>query len=74
MTDQVNKKDFQPVIKRTEFRANWLFEVEPYSRSSGQTISELRDNLRLKRAMKRAIANDMAPLSLIERIRSEIRA
>lgn len=55
-------------------RTNWLFEIEPYSRSQNQSLAELRDNIRLKKMLKRAVRRDVAPLSLIESIRSGIRA
>jgi hypothetical protein len=59
-------------IKHT-FRSNWLFEVEPFSRSSSTTLQELRDNVRLKNHLKRAVATEMAPFSLIQLIREGIR-
>jgi hypothetical protein len=59
-------------IKHT-FRSNWLFEVEPFSRSSAVTLQELHDNVRLKKHLKRAVASEMAPYSLIQSIREGIR-
>lgn len=56
------------------FRTNWLFEVEPYSRTQTQTLADVRDDLRLKKLLKRAVESEMAPLSLIEAIRTGIRA
>ena len=64
----------RPDIKKFSFRANWLFEVEPYSRSQGESLGDLRDNLRIKKALKRAVERDLAPISLIEKIRADIRA
>jgi hypothetical protein len=55
------------------FRSNWLFEVEPFSRSSSATLQELRDGVRLKKHLKRAVATEIAPLSLIQSIREGIR-
>ncbi len=54
-------------------RMNWLFEVEPYSRSENVTFQDLRDGLRLKKALKKAVERDLAPLSLIDSIRAGIR-
>jgi hypothetical protein len=53
---------------------NWLFEIEPYSRPQTETLEDVRDNLRLKKLMKRAVEREVAPLSLIESIRAGIRA
>ena len=55
-------------------RPNWLFEIEPYSRAQNETIADLRDNLRLKKHLRRAVKREVAPLSLIESIRAGIRA
>lgn len=64
----------QPVLKKFSLRTNWLFEVESYSRSQGESLGDLRDNLRIKKALKRAVERDFAPIDLIERIRVGIRA
>ena len=55
-------------------RMNWLFEIEPYSRSQAESLSDIRDNLRLKKHLKRAVEREVAPLSLIKSIRTGIRA
>ena len=55
-------------------RPNWLFEIEAYERPHTNTLADLRDNLRLKKFLKRAVERDVAPLSLIESIRAGIRA
>jgi hypothetical protein len=55
-------------------RMKWLFEVEPYSRPQVETLTDIRDNLRLKRHLKRAVEREVAPLSLIQSIRAGIRA
>ena len=55
-------------------RMNWLFEIEPYSRPQTDTLADLRDDLRLKKLLKRAVEREVAPLSLIESIRAGIRA
>lgn len=54
-------------------RMNWLFEIEPYSRSENVTFQDLRDGLRLKKALQKAVQRDLAPISLIESIRAGIR-
>jgi hypothetical protein len=58
---------------RISTRANWLFEIEPYSRTQGSSLQDLRDDLRLKKALQRAIECEVAPLHLIEAIRAGIR-
>jgi hypothetical protein len=54
-------------------RQNW-FEIEPYSCATGESLQDLRDNLRLKKALKRAVMRDVAPTRLIKAIRTDIRA
>ena len=53
---------------------NWLFEVEPYARPQTDSLIDVRDNLRLKKLLKRAVEREVAPRSLIESIRAGIRA
>ena len=55
-------------------RMNWLFEVEPYARPQAETLIGVRDTLRLKKHLKRAVERDVAPTSLIEAIRAGIRS
>ena len=55
-------------------RMNWLFEIEPYSRPQTESLADVRDNIRLKKLLKRAVEREVAPLSLIESIRAGIRA
>lgn len=55
-------------------RTKWLFEVGPFPRPQTETLADLRDDLRLKKLLKRAVERDVAPLSLIESIRAGIRA
>ena len=55
-------------------RTNWLFEIEPYERTQTNTLSDIRDNLRLKKLLKRAVEREVAPLSLIDSIREGSRA
>jgi hypothetical protein len=54
-------------------RINWLLEIEPYSRPRSETLADVRDDLRLKKHLKRAVEQGVAPLSLIQSIRAEIR-
>ena len=53
---------------------NWLFDIEPYSRRHIETLVDIRDNLRLKKNLKRAVEREVAPLSLIQAIKAGIRA
>ena len=55
-------------------RMNWLFEIEPYSRDRAESLADIRDNLQLKKRLKRAVDSEVAPLSLIKSIRAGIRA
>ena len=55
-------------------RMNWLFEIEPYSRPRTESLADVRDNLRLKKILKRAVEREVAPVFLIESIRAGIRA
>lgn len=73
MTNLTEKDDCRPVFKKISAKANWLFEVEPYFRMRGETLSDLRDNLCVRKALKRAFEKEFAPQSLIDSIRSEIR-
>lgn len=61
------------LAKPNTFSSNWLVEIEPFSRSSSVTMQELCDNVRLKKHLKHAVANEMAPFSLIKAIRDGIR-
>lgn len=60
--------------KSKAIRMNWLSDVEPYPRPHTETLEDLRDDLRLKKLLKRAVEREVAPLSLIESIRASIRA
>ena len=64
----------KPLTTSRPIRMNWLFEIEPYSRPQPDTLADLRDDLRLKKLLKRAVEREVAPLSLIESIRAGIRA
>jgi hypothetical protein len=52
---------------------DWPPGVEPYSRLHDETLADVRDNLRLKRYLKRAVEREVAPLSLIQSIKDQIR-
>jgi hypothetical protein len=54
-------------------RPNW-FEIETFSRAQGECLQELRDTLRLKKALKKAVLREVAPMRLIKAIRTDIRA
>jgi len=60
-------------IDKRSFRGNWHFVAESYSGPSAESLQDLRDNLCLKKHLKRAVANDLAPMSLIQTIREAIR-
>ena len=60
--------------KQRQIRMNWLFDIEPYSRRHIETLVDNRDNLRLKKNLKRAVEREVAPLSLIQAIKAGIRA
>ena len=68
------ENSFIRTTKPAATRTNWMFEVEPYSRIQGDSLQDLRDNLRLKKALKHAVKRDFAPATLIESIRTGIRA
>lgn len=51
----------------------WIFDVEPFSRKEQMSLTEVRDGLRLKRALKRAIGREPAPQRLVDSILSMIR-
>lgn len=52
---------------------NRYFDVEVFSRLERKSFSEVRDDLRLKQAIKRAIAQDFAPRYLEVSIRDMLR-
>ena len=60
--------------KQKPIRMNWLFDIEPYSRPQIDNLAEVRDNLRLKKYLKRAVEREVAPMSLIQSIQEGIRA
>jgi len=73
MTNLTEKEDCRPMTKKISRKTNWFFEVESYSRVSGESLSDLRDNLRIKKALKKAINKEFAPRSLVETIQNSIR-
>jgi hypothetical protein len=69
MTDHSNgRSGLKPVAS-----GNRIFDVELYSRAQQKTFSEVSDDLRLKRAMRRAVLRDSAPQHLVDSIRNMIR-
>ncbi|MEO8042162.1 MAG: hypothetical protein ABI646_06105 [Acidobacteriota bacterium] len=68
------KEETYIAAKSKAIRMNWLLEIEPYSRPQTETLSDIRDNVRLKKFLKRAVEREVAPLLLIESIRAGIRA
>lgn len=52
---------------------NWIFDVEPFLGKEQQSFTEVRDDLRLKRAIRRAVCRDSAPQHLVDSILNMIR-
>ena len=52
---------------------NWIIDIEPYERAAIKTFDDVNDDLRLKRALQRAVSSIEAPQSLIDSIRANIR-
>lgn len=50
-----------------------MIEVEPYARTPEKTLTDVRDEIRLKRAMQRAVCLETAPQYLVDSIRNLIR-
>jgi hypothetical protein len=74
MTNSADEKSFLKKSEEKIIRPNWLFEIEPYSRTYGESLTDLRDNIKLKKIVRRAIERDFAPAALIQRIQTGIRA
>jgi hypothetical protein len=51
----------------------WMIDVEPYARTPEKTLTEVRDDMRLRRAMQRAFRRDAAPQYLVDSIRNMIK-
>ena len=64
----------KPLAPFSTARANWAFEIEPFTRSHKESLADLLDNLRLKRFLKRAVRTEVAPMSLVDSIKANIRA
>lgn len=58
---------------RNALNRDGLFEIERFRRPDGKLFSELADDLRLKRFLKRAVEKDFAPQSLIDSIKTSVR-
>ena len=50
---------------------SWMFDSD--TRMPVKTLHDVRDDLRLKRALRRAVERDFAPQSLIDAIKKGIR-
>lgn len=50
---------------------SWIFDSD--TRTPAKTLHDVRDDLRLKRALRRAVQRDLAPQSLIDSIKKGIR-
>lgn len=51
----------------------WMFDVDPHSRVPTKPLQNVRDDLRVKSALRRAVNRDFAPQSLIDAIKKDIR-
>ena len=51
----------------------WIFDVETHSRKHQKSFTEVRDDLRLKRAIQHAVRRHSAPKHLVDSIRNMIR-
>ena len=52
---------------------NWVFDLYSLSRPPYKTFNEVNEDIRLRRALRRAVKKDLAPQGLIDAIRSGIR-
>ena len=59
---------------RAMSRPNVRFQPSPYMHPKGEALADLRDNLRLKKHLQRAVGRETAPASLIDAIRDRIRS
>lgn len=50
---------------------SWMFDID--TRMPVKTLHDVRDDLRMKHALKRAVERDLAPQSLIDAIKKGIR-
>jgi hypothetical protein len=51
----------------------WTFDFVTNSRGRAKTLLDVRDELRVKSALRRAVNRDFAPQSLIDAIKKGIR-
>jgi hypothetical protein len=51
----------------------WTFDFDTNSRGRAKTLLDVRDELRVKSALRRAVNRDFAPQSLIDAIKKGIR-
>ncbi len=72
-SNRMNKLSNGNGIKRFQRQRSWLFDAEPYDRTEPLSPDDVTDNVRLKQALKRSVANINAPRHLITAIRNEIR-
>ena len=52
---------------------DWVIDVESHARTPEKTLTEVRDEIRLKRAVQRAVCSETAPPHLVDSIRNLIR-
>lgn len=52
---------------------NWMTAAEPYSKLALKTFDQVKAELKLSRALKKAVLRDSAPQGLIDSIRDGIR-
>jgi hypothetical protein len=69
----INTFDGTATLRKIADR-HWMFEIEPHLPVPHRTFANVRGDLRLKRALKRACLRDVAPQRLIDSIKREIRA
>jgi hypothetical protein len=66
-------KPSKPILKLRAATRTWRFNTDLYVMPPAATFSGLRDDDRIRRALKRAIEKDTAPKHLIDAVRSGIR-
>lgn len=68
-----NGRNTGTYAKHYQMQRNWLFDIEPYTRSGPQSFDDVADDQRLKRALRRSVTKITAPQYLIDTIRREVR-
>jgi hypothetical protein len=63
----------KPISRFNYVRRTGLYDAEPYDHSTPRSLSEVRETLKLKGFLKRAVEKDVAPEHLIEAIKTGIR-